>query len=234
MFSTQTTAAASDNNSLTITSLDNCPTWFVLSNDSASVGGQCSHCVCRKGITDLIICDQVQQQAYLHLGNCMTYNSSYSDISDPDATSFGGCPYVYYSNIVNHRYIALPHNASDLNDVFCAPLNRDGLLCRDCINEFGPSVVTFGYACANCTENSYGWMLYILAEFVPATVFYFAVLTLRIRITSAPMNCFVMFSQLVVITVNHSPWIQGALISGACRGGRTRALPGYFCTLYIT
>jgi len=132
----------------------------------------------------------------------MTYNSSYSDKSDPDAISLGGCPYVYYSNIVNHRYKALPHNASDLNDVFCDPLNRDGLLCRDCIDEFGPSVVTFGYACANCTGNSYGWMLYILAEFVPATVFYFAVLTLRVRITSAPMNCFVMFSQLVVIVLN--------------------------------
>jgi len=213
MFSTQTTAAASDNNSQTITSLDNCPTWFVLSKDSASVGGQGSHCVCRKGITDLIICDQVQQQSYLHLGNCMSYNSSYSDKSDPDAISFGGCPYVYYINIVNHRYIALPHNASDLNDVFCAPLNRDGLLCRDCIDGFGPSVVALGYACANCTENSYGWILYILAEFVPATVFYFAVLTFRISITSAPMNCFVMYSQLVVIVLNQDPVFHGALMA---------------------
>jgi len=32
-----------------------------------------------------------------------------------------GCPYVY-SSVVNHGYIALLHNMSDLNDVFCAPL----------------------------------------------------------------------------------------------------------------
>ena len=143
----------------------------------------------------------------------MTYNNSYTDKSDLDAVSFGGCPYVYYSNIVNHRYKALPHNVSDLNDVFCAPLNRDGLLCRDCIDGFGPSVVAFGYACANCTENSYGWILYILAEFVPATAFYFAVLTLRICITSAPMNCFVMYSQLVVIVLNQDPVFRGALMT---------------------
>ena len=212
ILSIQNEAAASETSS--IQTIDNCPTWFVLSNNSASAGGQCSHCVCRNSsITDPVLCDQVQQQSYLLLGFCMTYNSSYSDKSDPDAISFGGCPYVYYSNIVNHKYKALPHNVSDLNDVFCAPLNRDGLLCRDCIDGFGPSVVTFGYTCANCTENSYGWILYILAEFVPATVFYFAVLTLRIRITSAPMNCFVMFSQLVVIVLNQDSVFHGALMA---------------------
>ena len=112
-------------------------------------------------------------------------------------------------NIVSHRYIALPRNDSELNKIYCAPLNRHGLLCRDCIDGFGPSVVSTGYASANCTGNNYGWMLYILAEFVSATVFYFVVLTLRIRITPELMNCFVMFSQLVVITLNHSPKFQG-------------------------
>ena len=133
--------------------------------------------------------------------------------TESDAISFAGCPYVYYNNIVNNRYIALPHNISDLNNVFCAPLNRDGLLCRDCIDGFGPSVVSTGYTCANCTGNNYGWMLYTLSEFVPATVFFFAVLTLRICITSAPMNCFVMFSQLLVITMNYISQFQGALIA---------------------
>ena len=143
----------------------------------------------------------------------MTYSSSYCDEQESDSITFGGCPYVYY-NIVAHytTYSVLPHNISDLNDVFCAPLNRDGLLCRDCIDGFGPSVVTIGYACANCTESNYGWMLYVVSEFVPATVFYFAVLTFRIRITSAPMNCFVMFSQLVVILANQSPFFLGALM----------------------
>ena len=56
-------------------------------------------------------------------------------------------------------------------------------------------------------------MLYLLSEFVPATVFYFAVLTLRIRITSAPMNCFVMFSQLVVTLINQDPEIHAMLMS---------------------
>jgi len=98
----------------------------------------------------MIMCDGKLQESYLLLGYCMTSNSSSSD-----AISIGSCLYVYYNNTVN-RYIALPHNISDLNNVFCAPLNRDGLLCRDCIDGFGPSVVTTCFTCANCTVNNYG------------------------------------------------------------------------------
>ena len=187
-------AVSASNNIQTIVSANSCPPWFVLNNNSG--GNGCSPCECKENFGDVVICDDKLQESYLKLGNCMTYNSS-SDEQESDAILFGACPYFYYSNIVHHRYIALPRNVSDLNDVFCAPLNRGGLLCRDCIDGFGPSVVSIGYACANCTENNYGWMLYILSEFVPATVFYFAVLTFRIRITSAPMNCFVMYSQIV-------------------------------------
>ena len=61
----------------------------------------CSSCVCRKTQGDTIICDQLQQQSYLHLDNCMTSNSSYLSVQGSDGISFG-CPYVHYSNIVNH------------------------------------------------------------------------------------------------------------------------------------
>ena len=162
------------------------------SNNSDGKG--CSRCECKENFLDIVTCDEKLQKSYLQLAHCMTYNSSYSEEQELDAVSSGRCPYIYYSNIANHRYIALPHNISDLNNVFCNALNRRGLLCRDCIDGFGPSIITTGYACANCTANNYGWMLYILSEFVPSIVFHFVVLTLRIRITSAPMNCFVMFS----------------------------------------
>jgi len=84
----------------------------------------------------------------------MTYNSSYSDEQEYDAVSFGGCSYVYNSNLVNHRYIALPRNISDLNGIFCAPINRHELVCSECIDGFGPSVVTTDFACVNCTGSN--------------------------------------------------------------------------------
>ena len=208
----QTVAAVSEtNDAQTITLTNSCPPGFVHRNNSA--GRECSPCRCKEDFGDVVICDEKLEESYLLLGYCMTYNRNSSDEQEYDAISFGRCPYVYYNNnIVNHRYIALPHNTSDLNNVFCAPLNRDGLLCRDCIDGFGPSVVTTGFTCVNCTVNNYGWVLYILSEFVPATVFYFAVLTLRIRITSAPMNCFILFSQILVAPINEDPKIHMVLM----------------------
>ena len=43
-------------------------------------------------------------------------------------SSFWGCPYVHYSIIENSKYIPLPHNIADFNDIFCIPLNGGGLL----------------------------------------------------------------------------------------------------------
>ena len=48
-------------------------------------------------------------------------------------------------------------------------------------------------------------LLYILIEFGPATLFYFIVLTFRISATSAPMTCFILYSQLIVYTVFKDP-----------------------------
>ena len=141
-------AVSKHNDSQTIKSTSSCPPWFVLRNNSAE--RECSPCVCKKDFGDVVICDEDLQESYLLLGNCMTYNSSSSDEQESNALLFGACPYVYYSNIVNHRYLNLPHNISDLNNIFCAPLNRHGLLCRDCNDGFGPSVVATGFACANC------------------------------------------------------------------------------------
>jgi len=137
-------AVSEHNDAQTIKSSNSCPPWFVLRNDSA--GRECSPCVCKEDFGDLVICDEKLQESYLLLGNCMTYNSSSSDEKESNAILFGGCSYVYYTNIVNHRYINLPHNILDLNDIFCAPLDRHGLLCRDCNGGFGPSVFATGFA----------------------------------------------------------------------------------------
>ena len=136
----------------TTTNANSCPLWFGYSNNSDRK--ECSHCQCKENVGDVVICDEKLQKSHLQLDHCMTYNSSY-DGEEPDAISFSVCPYTYYSNIINYAYIALPHNASELNNVFCAPLNRNGQLCRECIEGFGPSIIRVGYACANCTENQW-------------------------------------------------------------------------------
>ena len=75
--------------------------------------------------------------------------------------------------------------------------------CSECIDGFAPSVTSIGYECSNCTDTWYGVPLYLFLEFVPITIFYLAVLIFQISVTSAPMTCCVMYSQLLVCIFVH-------------------------------
>ena len=109
------------------------------------------------------------------------------------------CPYFELRgyNVTEPGYIRLPDNISELNDYMCGPLNRKGLLCKDCIDGFGPSVTSLGYKCSNCTEVWYGIPLYLAVELIPITLFYLIILIFKVRLTSAPMVLYIFYSQLV-------------------------------------
>ena len=130
-------------------------------------------------------------------GYCVTYDEKITLLSIYD------CPYFQlekYNTTINNVQIELPQNLSQLNDYMCGPLNRKGLVCSECANGFGPSVTSFGYRCANCTDDWHGVPLFLFLEFVPITLFYMICLAFRISITSAPMPCFIMYAQIIIAT----------------------------------
>ena len=114
------------------------------------------------------------------------------------------CYWSAYSgyNMTKPGHIQLPKNISRLNDYMCGPLNRKGFLCGECSDGFGPSMILTACTdkCYNCYEAWHGMTLYLFLEFIPITVFYLFVLTFRVSVTSAPMTCFIMYSQLIIIT----------------------------------
>ena len=57
---------------------------------------------------------------------------------------------------------------------------------------------------SNCTDSGwYGILLYMFLEIVPVTIFYFVlILIFQINITSAPMTCYIMYSQLIPLWWN--------------------------------
>ena len=44
-----------------------------------------------------------------------------------------------------------------------------------------------------------GILLYLAVSFIPLTLFYLLILIFQVRLTSAPMTCFIMYSQLMII-----------------------------------
>ena len=143
----------------------------------------------------------------LQFGYCATYND------DTKLLSITNCPHyqAYGYNLSPSGQIVLPRNLSQLNDYMCGPLNRKGVLCSECANGFGPSVTSFGYKCANCTDTWYGLPLFLVVEFVPITVFYLIILVFQISVMSAPMPCFIMYAQCIVVVFHLSIYTDNEL-----------------------
>ena len=164
------------------------------SNGESNASSLDSQMLCSYLYKNILTCQQ--GEPLLTAGSCATYNDHTKLVSILE------CPFFELNgyNYTRRGSVLLPKNLSQLNDYMCGPLNRKDLVCSECADGFGPSVTSFGYRCADCTDAWYGVPLFLFLEFVPITVFYIICLTFQISITSAPMPCFVMYAQIIVAT----------------------------------
>ena len=104
-------------------------------------------------------------------------------------------------NLTETGRVLLPDEISELNSYMCEPLNRKGYLCGECKSGYGPG--PFIKSCTNvchfCQDTWHEITLYLALEFIPITAFYLLILIFQIRLTSAPMTCFITYCQLIVL-----------------------------------
>ena len=146
-----------------------CPPWYQY--DATK-----QQCVCHEAFHQKIMCSD--QGALLEMGSCTTHNRD-------KGTVIAQCLYFQKKGykVAPRGYIILPDNITQLNDYMCGPLNRKGILCTECINDFGPSFASLEYKCSNCTGHWYGVPLYLLAELGPITIFYLVTLIFPVSYT---------------------------------------------------
>ena len=170
-----------------------CPTWFV--PQSNQTGG------CKCGVQTFLSlvavkCNEDSNQTMLHSGFCMTYNES------TDVTVVGGCPYNSHKIDYQQLYVNLPQNVSHLNEFMCGGMNRTGPLCSHCQEGLGIPMFSYTLHCLHCLNRLSGWLLYIFLVVFPTTIFFLIVIFFQIRVTSAPMNAFILFCQCYSNVVN--------------------------------
>ena len=177
-----------------------CPPWSFYNTTA-------NHCQCyhNQQLDRDIHCTETSIN--IGLGNCMTYEINVG-------TFFAKCFYFQlpHGSVLTSGYLPLPWNVSELNDFMCGLMHRKGRVCSECINGFGPSMTSFGYKCTKCSGSWKSLIVYALVEFGPTTIFYFLVLTLRISMTSSPMNCFIFYSQLMVYSIFKDPVVLNKII----------------------
>ena len=143
-------------------------------------------------------------ETHLRVGFCITYNQT-SDIA-----SITLCPYIRpeiftVTKYKGAHYITLPENISHINDFMCRPLNRKGRVCSECMEGYGPAVMSAGFdiQCSNCTGSWYhGGTAISVPGIYPnhTNLFYFIILIFQINITSDSITCFIMYSQILAFS----------------------------------
>ena len=92
-----------------------------------------------------------------------------------------------WRNVSIFYHVPLPSSVSDLND-YCKSMNKAGRLCGQCLPDYYPMAYSYNTTCIKCPHVRQNWVRYIIAAYLPLTIFYLIIVFFRINTTSAA-NC---------------------------------------------
>ena len=188
-----------------------CPTWFICNSYNA--------CECGNDHNLAIACDSKTMTSAVLDCHCVTYDNHRT------STFLGSCFY----NCENHKhddkvYKELPANPKELiKKSVCTRFHRTGSLCGDCEEGYSPYVLSYNLSCVKCPDGHKNWWKFILAGFVPLTLFYLFVLLFNINVTSSRLHGVVWFSQalsvpalvrliMIGISLRHQQYLTAAKV----------------------
>ena len=100
-------------------------------------------------------------------------------------------------------YYQLPTNFTELNKVMCEyRWNRGGRLCGRCKDGYHPLVYSYDMRCVECKDVKYNWLWFIVAAFVPLTIFFIFVVSYGISASSPQLEAFVAYAQTIANPAN--------------------------------
>ena len=177
---------------------DSCPTWFTNTTGS---------CECGTEMNGNVKCHQETLRVDMMLGYCMTLFNNISMV-------VGFCHHSFASNITSRVYSSVPDDPGQLDSHFCAPYNRRGLLCGECIDGYGPSPFYSDF-CASCSDLNLGTAicLYLFIVLFPTTLFFCIVLVFHLNITTGPLLGYIIFCQAHIITISDNFFLIQSITS---------------------
>ena len=176
-----------DNVSLENNFSGTCPPWSYC--DSSSGYCQCST------YNFILQCDDLTNGGQILTCHCLTFNNK------TNTTEEGSCLYncgKFVNVSPSQIYNTLPRNVSDLNEIMCGPFNRTGTLCGECNEGMYLPAYSYDMACTTCDTSVWSNICkYLLAAFVPLTLFGFIVLIFKINIPTSQLQSVVLYCQLL-------------------------------------
>ena len=101
-------------------------------------------------------------------------------------------------------FIDLPHELSDseVEDFVCGPLNRQGVLCGECLPDYAVAINSPAYECVLCNTTdpakSVGLTIaYIMLTYLPITILFGAIIKFNINLANSATAGFVLYAQII-------------------------------------
>ena len=189
-------------------SLQDCPPGFFFDCKSMS-------CTCWGHIRGLLHCaygPDLEWTAYLIIGYCMSYSQLEHG---SEHIVYGRCPFT--PGLESHSqsvfpFLPLPKQKDKLESQFCGKMNRRGILCGRCADNFSIDVFSDSFICQNCSAQAMNWVIFVAFEGLLPLVFFIIVILLHISLTSGPVNGYIFFSQVLTVSMEviiiRSSWKQ--------------------------
>ena len=141
---------------------------------------------------DIIKCDEEKGTSAILDCYCATFDE------EKEVTLVGAC---IYNSENNNEVVDTVYTSLILNDTVCAIFNRTGALCGKCLPEHYPLAYSFDVNCIKCPHVGWNWGRYIMAAYIPLTLFCFLVFFFRINVVTSHLHPAVVFSQAVSISL---------------------------------
>ena len=127
--------------------------------------------------------------------HCATFDSKHNIVQT------GSCFYyhVKLQSPNGMQYHKLPSDIHQLNNITCN--TRDGPLCGRCLPDHYPLAYSFNLTCIPCPHAGLNWLWYIMAAYLPLTLFYFIIIFFKINITSSHLFAVVYYCQTIATPV---------------------------------
>ena len=120
------------------------------------------------------------------------------------------CPYSPVNNLshLHNVYQVLPADLDQVNSSLCAPFNRKGFLCSDCEEGYGLAAYRYyGLLCVQCSHTALNLIAYVLLLFIPPTLYFLILVSLKINVHSGHFTGFLYFSHTVSTTTFFFPYL---------------------------
>ena len=130
--------------------------------------------------------------------SCVTFNE------ERKVVLIGACFYGCYrgqSSKNSNVYHPLPRTGKALNDEMCKSFKRTGALCGRCLQDHYPLAYSFNMTCIFCPHASRNWWRYVIAAYLPLTLFYIIILFFKINIISSHLFAIVVVSQTITMPI---------------------------------